>query len=87
MENRPSKVVPFDFALSAAIRGVVAERQFTQSYIGKRSNTTTRTLIRYLNGQSPIPVAKLMDIGEAIGVRAEDLIARARVIMAQREAD
>lgn len=86
MEKRSSAAGPFDRALAAALRAAAAERQVSQVHIAKRSGISSRTLARYMRGTSPIPVARLEDIGPAIGVTPEAMLKAARVI-AQRHGD
>ena len=80
MSTRASTVGPFDKAVSAALRAAAAELQITQTEVTRRTGIPHRALIRYWNGESPIPVGKLVDIASALGLQASHIIEAAEVI-------
>lgn len=85
MNTRPSSVGPFDKAIADALRGKAAELHLTQIDIANASGITARTIHRYMNGQSPIPVSKLVDIASAIGVDPGEIINAARTLVKRHE--
>ena len=85
METRASTAGPFDRAVAAALRAATAERFMTQTEVADKTGIPVRTLARYYKGTSPIPVSKLVDLAEAIGVPAGDLIDSAKVIANRAE--
>lgn len=85
METRASTVGPFDQAVSAALRAAAAERQVTQATITRVAEIAPRTLARYMAGESPIPVSKLVDITAVIGVGAGEVLDAAKVIANRSE--
>ena len=85
MTTRASTIGPFDEAASAALRAAAAEHRVTQVEVAAKTGIPHRTLIRYWNAQSTIPIGKLVEIAAAIGVSAADIIEAAQVIVRRAE--
>lgn len=58
---------PFDKAVAAALRGKQAEKDIPLYTVVESTDIPERTLIRYLKGQRPIPLSKLIAITDALG--------------------
>ena len=86
MESRSSSAGPFDRAVAGALHAAIAERFMTQRAIAHRAGIAERTLARYYMGTSPIPVTRLVEMSDAIGVHPGDIIDGARVIARRAEA-
>ena len=85
METRGSTAGPFDKAIAAALRAAIGERFMTQTEVAAKAGVAPRTLARYFMGTSPIPVTRLVEIADAIGVSAGDIIDSAKVIANRTE--
>ena len=85
MEARGSTAGPFDKAIAAALRAAIGERFMTQTEVATKAGVAPRTLARYFMGTSPIPVTRLVEIADAIGVSAGDIIDAAKVIANRTE--
>lgn len=59
---------PFDKAVAAALRGKQAEKEIPLYEVVESTGIPERTLIRYLKGQRPIPLSKMIAIARAIRV-------------------
>lgn len=58
---------PFDAAVAAILRGKRAEKDIPLYVVAETTEIPERTLIRYLKGQRPIPLSKMIAIAGAIG--------------------
>ena len=85
METRASTAGPFDKAVAAALRAAIGERFMTQTEVAAKAGVAPRTFSRYFMGTSPIPVTKLVQITDAIGVSAGDIIDAAKGIARRNE--
>ena len=79
-ENRGTTADTFDRAVAAALRAAIGERFMSQAEVARKAEIAPRTLARYFMGTSPIPVAKLVAITDAIGVSAGSILDAAKVI-------
>lgn len=57
----------FDKAVAAALRGKQAEKDIPLYAVAEAAGIPERTLIRYLKGQRPMPLSKMIAIAGAIG--------------------
>ena len=85
MENRTTTAGPFDKAVAGALRSAIGERFMTQADVAKRAGVAPRTFARYFMGTSPMPVAKLVEVCDAIGVDPGEILNAARVILERTE--
>lgn len=60
----------FDQAIATVLREKQAGKQISNGAIIEATGIPERTLIRYMKGQRPIPISKMVAIAGAIGVDA-----------------
>ena len=65
---------PFDKAVAAALRGKQAEKDIPLYVVAEATEIPVRTLIRYMKGQRPIPLSKMIAIAGAIGEDASVIV-------------
>lgn len=64
----------FDQAVATVLRGKQAENRVSNIALTDATGIPERTLIRYMQGQRPIPLSRMVAIASAIGVDAGDVV-------------
>jgi transcriptional regulator with XRE-family HTH domain len=86
-DSRPSTAGPFDKAVAGALRAATAQRFMTQTEVAEKTGISIRTLARYYKGTSPLPIGKLVDIAQALGMPASEIVEAAQAIARQAQED
>lgn len=65
-------------AIAGALRGEAAARKVSYRELAARSGIPERTLVRYMTGERAINVVQLMQIADALGAKASDIMGDAQ---------